>query len=125
MAIDYSTPLGQLRLLINDDRDAPNQVYSDASLTGFLALEGGVVKLAAAQALDVIADDEALTSKAIRTQDLQTDGAKVADSLRKRAAALRGQVAADVDAEDYGFELVAFDRYACPPELTERPHFWP
>jgi hypothetical protein len=121
---DPATPVGQVRLLINDT-DVTDPVFSTTDLQAFLVLEGDVVKLAAAQALDVIADDEALTSKAIRTQDLQTDGAKVADSLRKRAAALRAQVTADVDAEDYGFELVAFDRYACPPELTEHPHFWP
>jgi hypothetical protein len=59
----------------------------------FLALEGDVVKLAAAQAIDVNADDEALTSKVIRTQDLTTDGAKLADSMRKHAAALREQAA--------------------------------
>lgn len=98
MPIDYATPVGQIRLLINDTVEG-NPVFSGEELAAFLVLEGGSVKRAAAQALDVIADDEALTSKVIRTQDLATDGTKVADSLRKRATALREQAADDVDDE--------------------------
>jgi hypothetical protein len=83
-------------------------VFSDPEITGFLTLEGGVVKLAAAQAIDVIADDEALTSKVIRDHDLATDGAKTADALRKRAAALRAQVALELEQSDDGgyFEFI-------------------
>lgn len=88
MAIDLTTAAGQVRLLINDVNEAA-QVFSDPEIAAFLALEGNNVKLAAAQALDTIADDEALTSKAIRSQDLATDGAKVAAILRARATALR------------------------------------
>ena len=107
MAIDYTNDAGRVRLLINDD-DETDKVFTDAAITAFLALEGGNVKLAAAQALDVIADDEALTSKVIRTQDLATDGAKVAESLRKRAATLRQQAVDDDDLEGF-FEIVDFD----------------
>lgn len=87
MPVDVTTPLGRVRLLINDTSDSP--VFSDAEIAAFLELEGDNVKLAAAQALDTIADDEALTSKVIRTQDLQTDGAAVAAQLRERAKELR------------------------------------
>jgi hypothetical protein len=87
MPVDVTTPLGRVRLLINDTTDSP--VFSDAEVAAFLEIEGDNVKLAAAQALDTIADDEALTSKVIRTQDLQTDGAAVAEGLRARAQQLR------------------------------------
>lgn len=87
MPVDVTTPLGQVRLLINDTTDSP--VFSDPEIAAFLLLEGQNVKLAAAQALDTIADDEALTSKVIRTQDLSTDGASVAEGLRQRAQQLR------------------------------------
>ncbi|WP_248582596.1 hypothetical protein [Nocardioides sp. InS609-2] len=121
MAIDYTTPAGQVRLLINDTQ--ADQVFGDDEITAYLALESGSVKRAAAQALDTIADDEALTSKAIRTQDLATDGPKTADSLRKRAAALRAQAdQVDEDADEGFFQIV--DVVGCGgfgPELTERP----
>lgn len=88
-SIDYSTNVGRVRLLINDtDYD---HVFSDDEIDVFLALEGESVKLAAAQALDTIADDEALTSKVIRSQDLSTNGASVATGLRQRAKELRAQ----------------------------------
>lgn len=88
MAIDFTTDVGQVRLLINDVNESA-EVFSNSEIGAFLELEAGNVKLAAAQALDTIADDEALTSKAIRSQDLATDGAKVAGVLRARAKSLR------------------------------------
>jgi hypothetical protein len=86
----------------------------------FLDLEGGNVKLAAAQAIDTNADNEALASKVLRTQDLSTDGAKVADALRKRAAALREQVLAE---DDGYFDIVDLGP-SCGPELTGRWRYW-
>lgn len=89
MPNDVTTPLGQVRLLINDTADS--QVFSDPEVATFLLLEGGDVKCAAALAYETIAADEALTSKVIRTQDLQTDGAAVAAQLLARAASLRSE----------------------------------
>lgn len=121
MADETSTPERQVRLLINDPNGA---VFSPDEIADFLLLEDNSVKRAAAQALDTIADDEALTSKAIRTQDLATDGAKVADSLRKRAAALRAQAdKADDDVDEGFFALVPLSGGGCGPELTEHRHF--
>lgn len=88
-SIDYTTNLGRVRLLINDTDEEP--VFSDEEIEVFLTLEGQSVKLAAAQALDTIADDEALTSKVIKSQDLSTDGPSVAAGLRARATSLRTQ----------------------------------
>lgn len=90
--IDYATDRGRVRLLINDTDIEP--VFSNAEIDVFLALEGQSVKLAAAQALDTVADDEALTSKMIRSQDLATNGPSVAAGLRERAKALRTQAGA-------------------------------
>lgn len=47
------------------------------------------VKLAAADALDIIASSEAMIQKRIKLLDLTTDGPAVADSLRKHAKTLR------------------------------------
>lgn len=125
MAIDYTTAAGQVRLLINDD-DETREVFSDDAITGFLAMENQSVKRAAAQALDIIASDEALTSKYIRTQDLTTDGPKVAESLRKHAAALRAQAdAADESADEGFFQIIPTGGPTAFPELTERPSYWP
>lgn len=115
MAIDYDTPAGQLRLLIADVEDT-RYVFTDDQVNAFLAMNAGQVKLAAAAALDTIATDEALASKVIRTQDLQTDGAKLADSLGKRAARLRQEHFEEL--EDGGaFEIVEFGA-GWGPELT-------
>lgn len=118
--LDPSTTLGQLRLLI-PDRDVTALVYSDADLEGFLALEGGVIKRATAAALETIAADEALVSKVIKTQDLSTDGTRVAEALMKRAARLREQADEDDVAAGSAFDIVDFaDPYARrPPENTE------
>lgn len=107
--------LARVRLLINDVRE-DHHIFEDEEITAFLDLAGDAVLLAAAQALDTIADDEALTSKAIRSQDIQTDGPKVADSLRKRAQSLREQHATALeDADDGLFDIVDHDP-GCWPE---------
>lgn len=100
---DLETAIGQVRLLISDT-DLNAVVFADAEIDGFLVLEDENVRLAAAQALDTIASNEALVSKKIRTQNLQTDGPAVAKELRERAASLRAQndqaVAAGEESED-------------------------
>lgn len=81
-------PLNQVRLLINDV-DSSNKVFENEEITSFLVMVNNAVFLAAALALDTIADNEVLASKVIKTQDLATDGAKAADSIRARARTLR------------------------------------
>ena len=115
------TDTGRVRLLINDV-DNDHVVFTDGEIGVFLELSSGHVLLAAAQALDTIADDEALTSKAIRTQDVQTDGPKVADSLRKRAQSLRDQHAATTEADDEGFFDVIGTLPEAGPELGPHVH---
>jgi hypothetical protein len=94
---DPTLPVGQVRLLINDtdvNSDA-GPVFTDAEITAFLTLNRSSVKRASAAALEVIAGDEALTSKVIRDHELQTDGAKLAAELRALAASLRAEAIND------------------------------
>lgn len=138
MAIDFTTPTGQVRLLIADvSEDTVRQVLTDEMIAGYLALAGIAagtedppswsVRRAAASALDAIATSEVLTSKVIRTQDLTTDGAKVAAELRAQAKAMRDRADADEDAADDGsyMGVVEFSPYPPGrPELTERGRWW-
>lgn len=121
---DVTADTGKVRLLLNDV-DADTAVFNDEEINAFLVLEGGVVKRAAAQAIDTNATNEALASKVFRTQDLSTDGAKIADAMRKHADGLRAQAdreETDADAGDGSFVLVnPVGRPCARPELTERP----
>lgn len=103
-----ATALHMVRLLIAD-LDETRQVLTDDHIGGFLALNGipnpevedaalWGVRRAAADALDAIAVSENLVGKVIRTQDLSTDGAKVAAELRAQAANLRALAAAEEEA---------------------------
>lgn len=106
MAYDPATAAGRVRLLLNDTSNDP--VFDDGAIDAFLALEGQSVKLAAAQALDVIADDEALTAKVVSVGGASSNGPAVADSLRRRAASLREQAVTDLgtDSDDATFEII-------------------
>lgn len=107
MAYDPATPAGQVRLLINDTKEP--FVFDEGDINGFLTLESSSIKRAAAQALDVIADDEVLTAKVVTTSGESTNGAAVADSLRKRAVTLREQAVYDLglDDDESVFEVVS------------------
>lgn len=119
-AIDYTTPVGQVRLLIADvNIDDP--LFADDQLEAFLSIATDNVKRAAARALDVIAVSEVLVSKKIRTQDLQTDGPAVAKALRDQAAALRTEADADDDTAASFFDVVPGPGTCSWPELAERP----
>lgn len=103
-----ATNIDSVRLLIAD-LDPGNQLFTDVQLALFLTIEGDNVKRAAASALDAMATSEAMVSKVIKDRSLSTDGAKLADAIRKHAAQLREQ--ADVDDDDFAFEIVEFDQY--------------
>lgn len=115
---DPTTDRGKVRLLITDVEvsDASKQLFQDAEIDAFLAMNTGV-KRAAAAALLTIAASEALVGKVLRTQDLQSDGAKLADALRALAKQLRAEADRDEDdaadaADDGGFSIVNFDPHA-------------
>lgn len=125
MSIDYTTDLGRVRLLIPDTDEATGLIFTDAQITAFLTLEGQIVKRAAAAAIEAIASSEVMVSKVIRSQDLQTDGAKVSDALLKRAAELRRQ--ADEDDPATGFDIVDFrdpDTLIWSDHELAEPEWW-
>lgn len=70
-------------------------LLSDETLDALIVLEGGL-KLAAAQALEIIATSEVLIQKRIEILDLKTDGPAMMDALLKRSAQLRADAAAGV-----------------------------
>jgi hypothetical protein len=108
----------QVRLLISDT-DSANRFFSTQEIDDFLSMNSSNTRRAAAQALDVMAGNEAMVSKKIRTQDLSTDGPAVAEALRKLAAELRRQAdAGEGDEETSGFEIVEYEPYPCRPELA-------
>jgi hypothetical protein len=105
---DYTTAVGQVRLLVPDteqlgDLAAPSNpvayIFSDPQIQAFLSLYGNNVKRAAAQAKLVLATSEALINKVIKTDDLATDGAKLAQELRAQAQMLMAEADKD-DLED-------------------------
>lgn len=115
---DDPTDITTMRLLLNDV-DEDTAVFSDEELQLFLVMEGGAVKLAAAQAIDTNADNETLASKVLRTQDLTTDGAKLAQVLHGRAEQLRNQHYNEL--EDGGaFEIVEY----CDGGRPEHTNAW-
>lgn len=104
MAWTYDPSSGEARDLVRlriTDTDEANPVFSDEELDAFLGTDDDW-RIAAAEAIDTIATNEALVLKIIRTLDLQTDGARLADSLSKQADRLRAQ--AD---DDGGFAIAS------------------
>lgn len=104
-----------IRILIGDSPANPaDQLFTNTEIALFLRLENFSAKRAAANLLDAIAVNEVLLSKVIRTQDLSTDGSKVADSLRKQARVLRDS------ADDEETTLIVVSMEPAPRiELTE------
>lgn len=119
----YNTDIGLVRLLIPDTApvtqgrlpdSAPAFIFTDEQIEGFLRLNSNNVKLAAADAIDTVATDEALISKVIKTEDLQTDGAKLLEAMRKRAVELRRSGLKELADSEY--EFVAYP--GCDPHAV-------
>lgn len=103
---DLTEAVGKVRLYSGDKHVQGEPIFSDEELTVFLDEEGGDVLLAAAQALDVIAADEALVQKVITTGDLTTNGAATAQALREQAKMLRSRAQ-----DEYGFVNIGLAIY--------------
>jgi len=98
------------------DDGEPSFLFTDAQIQTYLDLNRNNVKRAAADAVDVLGTSEAYISKVIKTEDLQTDGAKVANALFVRAQNLRRSA----DEEDQRDDFAFFDRVSFRP----RPPNW-
>jgi len=114
---DYSTAVGQVRLLIPDtevleDLADPlkpfEYIFNDPQIQAFLGLYGNNIKRAAAAAKLVLATSEALISKVIKTDDLSTDGAKLGAELRAQADVLKKE--ADEEDSSDAFTIVEYSR---------------
>lgn len=112
--IDYTSPIGQVRVLIpdlrkledlRDLRNEPRYLFTDDEILAFLAVNNGNVKRAAADACDAIGMDKALQLLVLKTDDKQTDGAKLLDAIVKRARTLREQARED-DENNLSFDVI-------------------
>jgi len=119
---DYSTSIGQVRLLIPDtdvledlsDPLKPSEyIFNDAQIQAFLSLYANNIKRAAAAAKLALATSEALISKVIKTDDLATDGAKLGAELRAQADVLKKE--ADEDDSSDAFSIVEYSRNSYYP----------
>lgn len=102
--IDFSSPVAQVRVLIpdlrkledlRDLRNEPRYLFADEEIEALLTINGGNVKLAAADACDAIGMDKALQLLVLKTDDKQTDGAKLLSAIVGRAKQLRAQAKED------------------------------
>ena len=112
--IDYTSPIGQVLVLIpelrkledlRDRRNEPRYLFTDDEIRAFLAVNNGNVKRAAADACDAIGMDKALQLLVLKTDDKQTDGAKLLDAIVKRAKTLREQAKED-DENNLSFDVI-------------------
>ena len=112
--IDYTSPIGQVRVLIpdlrkledlRDLRSEPRYLFTDDEILAFLAVNNENVKRAAADACDAIGMDKALQLLVLKTDDKQTDGAKLLDAIVKRAKTLREQAKED-DENNLSFDVI-------------------
>lgn len=109
MAIDYTTDIGRVRLLATDTDESNFFLFSDDQISAFLALEGGDVRLAAAQALDTISSSKALLAKKAKVGNLQLDQTSVAKDLHTRAESLRAQARSGSDPTAAVIDVIDFD----------------
>lgn len=118
--VNYTTDVGKVRLLIPDTAVSPmpdlDFIFSDDQITTLLGLFDGNVKRAAAQAKDIIATDELLLVKVVRTDDLSVDGAKIAAELRAQAKSLRDQADAADETELLDYFTIVYPQAQLYPE---------
>jgi hypothetical protein len=99
--IDYTGSIGRVRLLAADTGSSP--IFDDDQYAAFLAIEGGNIRLAAAQALDTIASTRALLARKVKVGPLAIDETTAASELRAHAQVLRtwGQAESAIDIIDF------------------------
>lgn len=119
---DFSSTIGRIRALIPDieqvdyaGENKPEYMFSDVHLDGLYSIaqgdDPGRIYRAAASALRALAVSEALIQKVIKTEDLQTDGAKLASALLSGAKALEDRADA---VEDEGDTMMIVDFQPVP-----------
>jgi hypothetical protein len=126
MALDYTTPVAQVRALIPDIElipnpnrpgDAPEYMLSDEHITALLAQSRGSVIRATAWACDLLGRSEGIIAKVITTEDLSTDGAKMMNAFGAQATRLFAMAdREDADASEDSIIIVNFELHGhCEP----------
>lgn len=122
---DLTSPVGRVRkyipdlVMLDDPKNpeaGPEYYFNDVEIMGFLTeytmdLEDPAryqVMFAAADAIDALANNEALVLKKIKTEDLETDGATVANALRVGARNLRARAKEEEAEEQVMFDIIPF-----------------
>jgi hypothetical protein len=116
----------QVRTMIPDTEAVfdGQTMFTDQEIKDYIAVGNGSVLRAAGYANLAIATSEALISKKIRTQDLQTDGAALANALINKANALFARADKEDAAVDGSYyQIVNYGWGTYPPELTEYETF--
>lgn len=85
---DLTTDRGKVRLYAQDTT-AANAIFSDDEIDAFLLANSNDVYASAADALEIIAANQAYVLKVITNNGLTTNGAQVAAALRATAAQWR------------------------------------
>lgn len=122
MEPDFNTDVGKVRALIPDIEllpvpDGPDEyIFSDKHIEAFLTVGGSVLR-AAAYACETLGTSEGLISKVIKTEDLQTDGAKLMGQFLARARQLRRDAELYDDSDDV-FTVIPYSLY--PPQREPR-----
>jgi hypothetical protein len=88
---DVTTPRGQVRLLAFDF-DVTDGTFDDTEIDAFLSINNQDVRLAAAQAVDVLAGNQSYAYKHAKTGDIMVDPSKATTLMKEYATELRRQV---------------------------------
>ena len=122
-----ATDIQKMRVLIPDNEQIfdGDYLFSDNDLNAYLEVANNSVLRAASYAVLAIATSEAMISKVIKTQDLSTNGAAVADALRLTAKQLADRADKEDDlAGEFYLNIVDYGVEQNRPELTEW-NYWP
>lgn len=124
---NYSTAIGQVRLLIPDVEQLDNlanpsaadaYIFNDSQIQAFLSMNKDNVKRAAAQAKLALATSEALINKVIKSYDFSTDGAKLGAELRAQA----DQLQKDADRDEL---YDSYDIFTIVTPIIKDDQEWP
>lgn len=116
----FDTDVKKVRALIPDIEPVPNPnqpyadpeyMFADLHLQAFLDINNQNIRLAAADALEALGTSEAYIAKVIKTEDLQTDGAKMMGQFLARSRWLRQVASMEANDDPDGFDIV---EYAVP-----------
>lgn len=102
---DPTTTLGKTRLYSQDTVSA-NAIFTDEEIQAFLDANAQNALLAAADALDIIAANQAYVLKVISNNGLSTNGPSVAAALRETAKTWREKATSNVGTSDTGIVIV-------------------